>query len=132
MDWKIFVATFSTIFVAEIGDKTQIAALAASSQSKSTMSVWLGTVMALSIAGTLGITKFFSLVFFVCSWPLFRSWFLFSKILDFRWRNFFNSRPFLGWGFCSWKFPRDMFQISLAEKRRWCLGPFSQALVLPI
>ncbi|HAZ13676.1 MAG: hypothetical protein A2X86_16350 [Bdellovibrionales bacterium GWA2_49_15] len=55
MDWKIFAATFTTIFVAEIGDKTQFAAFAAASQTKATLSVLLATVLALSFAGTLGV-----------------------------------------------------------------------------
>ena len=41
MDWKVFSATFLTIFIAEIGDKTQFAAVAAASQAKSTISVLL-------------------------------------------------------------------------------------------
>mgnify|MGYP001561043905 FL=1 len=55
MDWKVFMETFMTIFVAEIGDKTQFAALAAASQTKSTLSVLLATVLALSCAGTIGV-----------------------------------------------------------------------------
>lgn len=55
MDWKIFTSTFITIFIAEMGDKTQFAALAASSQSKSTLSVLLAVVLALGLAGTLGV-----------------------------------------------------------------------------
>jgi putative Ca2+/H+ antiporter (TMEM165/GDT1 family) len=55
MDWKIFASTFITIFLAEMGDKTQFAALAASSQTKSTMSVLLAVVLALGLAGTLGV-----------------------------------------------------------------------------
>ena len=55
MDWKIFVSTFGTIFLAEMGDKTQFAALAASSQTKSTASVLFAVVLALSLAGTLGV-----------------------------------------------------------------------------
>ena len=55
MDWSVFGATFITIFVAEIGDKTQFAAMAAASQTKSTSSVLFATVLALAIAGTLGV-----------------------------------------------------------------------------
>ncbi|MGH1469298.1 MAG: TMEM165/GDT1 family protein [Bdellovibrionales bacterium] len=55
MDWKVFSATFITIFIAELGDKTQFAAFAVASQSKSTTSVLLGTILALSIAGALGV-----------------------------------------------------------------------------
>ncbi|MGZ3768656.1 MAG: TMEM165/GDT1 family protein [Bdellovibrio sp.] len=55
MDWKIFASTFITIFLAEMGDKTQFAALAASSQTKSTASVLIAVVLALGLAGTLGV-----------------------------------------------------------------------------
>ncbi len=55
MDWKIFTATFMTIFIAEIGDKTQFAAMAAASQTKSTIAVLLATISALAVAGTLGV-----------------------------------------------------------------------------
>jgi Predicted membrane protein len=55
VDWKIFASTFITIFLAEMGDKTQFAALAASSQSKSTMTVLLAVVLALGLAGILGV-----------------------------------------------------------------------------
>ncbi|MFT6632750.1 MAG: putative Ca2+/H+ antiporter (TMEM165/GDT1 family) [Bacteriovoracaceae bacterium] len=55
MDWSIFSATFITIFIAEIGDKTQFAAMAAASQTKSTMSVLVATILALAVAGTLGV-----------------------------------------------------------------------------
>jgi len=55
MDLKIFIATFTTIFIAELGDKTQFAAFAAATQTKSIFSVLLGTVLALSIAGTIGV-----------------------------------------------------------------------------
>ena len=55
MDWKIFTATFTTIFLAEIGDKTQFAAMAVASQSKSILPVLMGTILALSLAGALGV-----------------------------------------------------------------------------
>lgn len=53
MDWKIFFSTFVTIFLAEMGDKTQFAAMAASSVSKSTWTVLLAVILAL--AGALGV-----------------------------------------------------------------------------
>ena len=43
------------IFLAEMGDKTQFAAMAASAGTKSTTSVLLAVVLALSIAGALGV-----------------------------------------------------------------------------
>lgn len=55
MDWKIFASTFGMIFLAEMGDKTQFAALAASAGTKSTFSVGLAVVLALSLAGILGV-----------------------------------------------------------------------------
>ncbi|MCC7402789.1 MAG: TMEM165/GDT1 family protein [Bdellovibrionales bacterium] len=55
MDWKVFATTFVTIFIAEMGDKTQFAALAASAGSRSTLSVLLAVVLALSLAGFLGV-----------------------------------------------------------------------------
>jgi putative Ca2+/H+ antiporter (TMEM165/GDT1 family) len=55
MDEKLFLTTFVTIFLAEMGDKTQFAALAASAQTKNTVSVLLAVVLALGLAGTLGV-----------------------------------------------------------------------------
>jgi putative Ca2+/H+ antiporter (TMEM165/GDT1 family) len=55
MEWTIFWATFITIFLAEMGDKTQFAAMAASSQSSSTWTTLLAVILALSLAGTIGV-----------------------------------------------------------------------------
>lgn len=55
MDWPVFSATFITIFLAEVGDKTQFAAFAAASQTKSIYTVLLATILALSLAGALGV-----------------------------------------------------------------------------
>lgn len=55
MEWKIFLSTFLTIFLAEMGDKTQFAALAAGAKSDSTLSVLFGVVLGLSLAGALGV-----------------------------------------------------------------------------
>ena len=55
MDWKLFTATFVAIFVAELGDKTQFAAIAAAAQSKRVIEVLLAVILALSLAGCLGV-----------------------------------------------------------------------------
>lgn len=55
MDWKIFATTFVTIFLAELGDKTQFAAVAASAGTTSKWSVLAGVVLALAFAGVLGV-----------------------------------------------------------------------------
>lgn len=55
MDWKLFLSTFLTIFIAEMGDKTQFAALAASSQSHGIREVLLGVCLALLLAGCIGV-----------------------------------------------------------------------------
>ncbi len=55
MDLKLFIATFITIFIAELGDKTQFAAMAASAQSKSTVTVLVAVILALSLAGMIGV-----------------------------------------------------------------------------
>ncbi len=34
MDWRVFLTTFGVIFLAEMGDKTQLAAMTMSAQSK--------------------------------------------------------------------------------------------------
>ncbi|MBI4846505.1 MAG: TMEM165/GDT1 family protein [Candidatus Omnitrophica bacterium] len=49
MDWKIFFATFSAIFLAELGDKTQLANLCMAAKSKSWISVVLASIAAFSL-----------------------------------------------------------------------------------
>jgi putative Ca2+/H+ antiporter (TMEM165/GDT1 family) len=55
MDWKLFFTVFFSIFLAEIGDKTQLAALAYSAQSNKTMVVGAGVVLGLCAAGVIGV-----------------------------------------------------------------------------
>lgn len=55
MDWNAFASAFTLIFVAELGDKTQLAALGLSSTSPSTGSVLLGSVLGISLATVLGV-----------------------------------------------------------------------------
>lgn len=51
MDWKALLASFVTIFLAELGDKTQLAALVYSSKFQKPVSVIIGASLAL-IAST--------------------------------------------------------------------------------
>lgn len=46
MDWKIFVATFTAIFFAELADKTQLVGIGMSAKSGKPIAVWLGSVCA--------------------------------------------------------------------------------------
>jgi putative Ca2+/H+ antiporter (TMEM165/GDT1 family) len=56
MDWKLLFTVFATIFVAEIGDKTQLATLLyASGAEASTLTVFLGASLALILTSALGV-----------------------------------------------------------------------------
>ncbi len=55
MDWKVFWATFGTIFLAEMGDKTQLAALTMSAETRLPLSVFLGATLALCLVTLLGV-----------------------------------------------------------------------------
>ena len=49
------MTTFGTIFLAELGDKTQFAAMAAAAGSTKKLSVLFGVISALVLAGILGV-----------------------------------------------------------------------------
>ena len=55
MSITIFFSIFLTIFIAELGDKTQIATLAISGSSKQPLAVFLGSSFALVLASLLGV-----------------------------------------------------------------------------
>lgn len=55
MDLKTLATTFSLIFLAELGDKTQFAALCLSADSKSRMAVFLGASLALVTSALLAV-----------------------------------------------------------------------------
>ena len=47
MDWKLFASTFAAIFVAEMGDKTQIATLSLAGSGSSRWTVFAASALAL-------------------------------------------------------------------------------------
>lgn len=55
MDWKLFLLTFVTVFLAEMGDKTQLATIALTGESKKMFTVFLGAASALVIATLIGV-----------------------------------------------------------------------------
>ncbi len=46
MDWKIFLATFTAVFFAELADKTQLVGIGMAAKTGKPVSVWLGSVSA--------------------------------------------------------------------------------------
>ena len=55
MDWKLLASTFGLIFVAELGDKTQIATLALAASGKSRFAVFLGAAAALALTSAMAV-----------------------------------------------------------------------------
>ena len=55
MDWKIFGTAFLTLFLAELGDKTQLAVITMSADTNSKLSVFLGAALALVVVSLLGV-----------------------------------------------------------------------------
>lgn len=56
MDWNLLGLSFVMVFLSELGDKSQLAAIALSGSSKSLRAVFLGTAAALLLATFLGVT----------------------------------------------------------------------------
>ncbi len=47
IDWKVLLSTFALVFMAELGDKTQLATLAMAASSRSRWLVFAGAALAL-------------------------------------------------------------------------------------
>ena len=53
--WTAFWTTFGALFLAEMGDKTQLAAITLSAQTRSPLSVFLGAALALTLVSLIGV-----------------------------------------------------------------------------
>ena len=55
MDWRIFITTFGVIFLAEMGDKTQLAAMTMSAETKRPWIVLVSASLALACVSAIGV-----------------------------------------------------------------------------
>jgi len=56
IDWKLLATVFATVFVAELGDKTQLATLLyASDRAAGKLTVFAGAASALVLASAIGV-----------------------------------------------------------------------------
>ncbi len=55
MDLRVLLTTFGIIFLAEMGDKTQLAAMTMSAQTKRPWAVFLGASLALAAVSAVGV-----------------------------------------------------------------------------
>ena len=56
MDWKILSTVFASVFIAELGDKTQLATLLfASDKEVSKLTVFAGAALALIVTSAIGV-----------------------------------------------------------------------------
>ena len=55
MDFKVMLTTFGMIFLAELGDKTQIATFCFAAESKSRLAIFIGSASALILTSLLAV-----------------------------------------------------------------------------
>lgn len=55
MDWRVLITTFGVIFLAEMGDKTQLAAMTMAAQTRKPWAVLIGASIALAVVSAIGV-----------------------------------------------------------------------------
>ena len=55
MNWRVLLTTFGVIFLAEMGDKTQLAAMTMAAETKRPLTVFVGASLALACVSALGV-----------------------------------------------------------------------------
>jgi len=55
MDWRVMLTTFGVIFLAEMGDKTQIAAMTMAAEKRRPWEVFLAASLALTAVSAIGV-----------------------------------------------------------------------------
>lgn len=55
MDWRVILTTFGVVFLAEMGDKTQLAAMTMAAETKKPWAVLIGASVALTCVSAIGV-----------------------------------------------------------------------------
>lgn len=55
IDWRVLLSTFALVFLAELGDKTQLATLALACRTQSRLTIFVGAALALVVVTLIGV-----------------------------------------------------------------------------